>query len=163
VIDSRNLTNLTEADIIKMTNKDLTTHYTQEPNCVGCHSFINPTGFAFEVFDSLGRLRTQEQVYDYSGKHVASFPINTTAVVPWGSRSIAVTDANDLASQVSTSSAGQACFAKNVYEFLQSRDIASQDGCHLNETALPLQSGGSILDAFISAAVNRGTSWKRSE
>ncbi|HVK60355.1 MAG TPA: DUF1592 domain-containing protein, partial [Bdellovibrionales bacterium] len=163
VINSRNLSNLTEDQIEAMTTRNLVTHMTKEPQCISCHAGINPTGFAFEVFDSLGRLRNSEKIYDKNAQFVRTLPLNTSAEVPiWGGRTIAAENPTQLAEWVSNSPSGQACLAKNIYQFVQKRDAGERDGCHLNHTAEPLQTnGGSILDAFVNAAVNRGTQWKR--
>ncbi|MGL1687275.1 DUF1588 domain-containing protein, partial [Vibrio parahaemolyticus] len=64
IIDSRNATAFTGADLIAHTTRDAITHQTDATLCMGCHSTINPTGFSFENFDPLGKIRTQELIFD---------------------------------------------------------------------------------------------------
>ncbi len=43
-----------------LTNRQRVELQTEPENCRGCHSLINPLGFALERFDAVGRLRTEE-------------------------------------------------------------------------------------------------------
>lgn len=57
-----------------LTNREAYAEATREDRCQGCHASINPLGFAFEHYDTLGRYRTQDngvavdasgEVFDY--------------------------------------------------------------------------------------------------
>jgi len=164
IINSRQMTDLTPAQILSLSNRDWTSHRTSDVTCLGCHSLINPAGFTFEMYDSIGRLRNQENIYDGSFNFVGTQPIDSTADVPWGQKTIRASNANDLTLQVAASLSGQACLGKTIYEYTHNRLADNRDGCQLNETSAPLQTaGGSILDSFISSTVNRGIRWKRTQ
>lgn len=44
-----------------LTNREVYTQLTSSKDCVGCHSLINPVGFAFEHYDTMGRFRAEDQ------------------------------------------------------------------------------------------------------
>lgn len=56
-----------------LTGRDRWDEHTLKEDCRGCHATINPAGFSFEDFDSMGRHRTEEE----NGQ-----PINATGSVP---------------------------------------------------------------------------------
>jgi hypothetical protein len=47
-----------------------------DPACIGCHSKMDPIGFALENYDAVGRWRTRD----------ANAPIDSTGVLPDGTR-----------------------------------------------------------------------------
>ena len=58
----------------------LETHAT-DPNCVSCHSKIDPLGLAFENFDAIGRWRTTERVQGGVGDDP---PVDASGKLPDG-------------------------------------------------------------------------------
>jgi hypothetical protein len=49
--------------------------------CIGCHSIFSDIGYVLESYDSLGRFRTTERVFDeQTGKLLAELPIDASAV-----------------------------------------------------------------------------------
>lgn len=44
-----------------MTNREVYTEITKAEQCIGCHKVINPIGFAFEHYDTMGRFRSLDQ------------------------------------------------------------------------------------------------------
>ncbi len=73
------------------------------PECAGCHSIINPLGFAFENYDTLGRYRTEDngEVVDATGV----------------SMGFDFSDGVDLAQQIAGSEAYRACAVKKMLTF----------------------------------------------
>ena len=54
-----------------MTTREVVEALTEMPGttCAGCHAtLINPLGFATENFDALGRFRTEQRLFDATGK-----------------------------------------------------------------------------------------------
>ena len=43
-----------------MTMREKVTKLTRSENCQGCHAVINPLGFSLEIFDAVGRYRTED-------------------------------------------------------------------------------------------------------
>lgn len=71
--------------------------------CAGCHSVINPLGFAFENYDTLGQYRTEDngQTVDASG----------------GSLGFTFDNGVELAEQIATSEAYQRCVVDKMLTF----------------------------------------------
>lgn len=44
-----------------LTNREVYTELTKGEQCIGCHMLINPVGFAFEHYDTMGRFRLEDQ------------------------------------------------------------------------------------------------------
>jgi hypothetical protein len=125
---------LTDADLVTVTNRAAVTYQTDSPVCMGCHSMINPVGFAFENFDSLGRIRNQEMLYDRTGTYVRSVAVHTSSQVPVsGGGTVSVTDAYDLITQLSDSPDIAACVARNVYRHFYEKKETREDDCQVQD------------------------------
>jgi hypothetical protein len=74
-----------------------------DPSCAGCHSVINPPGFALESFDAFGRYRSTE-----AGK-----PINAQADVSIGGDTFVVNGASELGRALADSSVVKDCYVQN--------------------------------------------------
>ncbi len=133
-------------------NTELTSQ-AEGSSCVFCHDRFNPLGYAFENFDSLGRLRSQEGVFDGNGDLLASLPIDTADV----SRELSSTpttfsDSVDLSNQLGNSDRALLCFAKHLKRF-ESRVVPNNaDNCQMNSALTALHGGsqgqGSIKEAI---------------
>ena len=55
IANDRNVNARTQVEALLHSNRSNITELTKSPVCMGCHSVINPTGFALEEMDSLGR------------------------------------------------------------------------------------------------------------
>jgi Protein of unknown function (DUF1588)/Protein of unknown function (DUF1592) len=63
-------------DPLVLPNHEIVARMTAESRCQGCHTLINPVGFAFEHYDIVGRYRDAEDVRDRVTKNrVATHPV----------------------------------------------------------------------------------------
>lgn len=85
--------------------------------CVGCHSIINPVGFAFEGFDAIGVARTTED----------GAPIDTTGVALLSGQQIPFADARDLSTRIAALPEAHGCYAKNWLQYAYGRRDTTQD------------------------------------
>lgn len=125
--------------------------------CVNCHQAINPLGFAFEGYDALGRVRTDERVFAPDGSLLATFPVDTEAEALVTSRGPAVTvaDGVELSAAVAESPKVRACFARQLTRHLLGRRESLQlDGCTLEPVRAALEGGGSIREAMVALATS---------
>jgi hypothetical protein len=99
------------------TTREYFTWKTSMPTCAGCHSLINPTGFAFEEFDGIGRHRTTEN----------GAAVDTTGLLAVGDEEIEFSGAADLLQGLSELARVRACYAKNWLEFAYGRAQTSAD------------------------------------
>jgi hypothetical protein len=80
--------------------------HSEDASCAQCHSLIDPLGFSFEQFDSMGALRTEEngKLVDSSGE----VAINHDFDGAYGS-------STELATALATSADVRECFARHVF------------------------------------------------
>lgn len=119
---------------------------TSAPQCMACHSRINPAGFAFENFDGLGRYRLNETV-SFNGTD-RNHPINSTVSPNINTlNDLPVSGAAAFQTAMAESPAGQACFAKQWLQYNTGRDAIASDGCALSTMYDAVnKSGGSMLE-----------------
>ncbi len=122
-------------------------------SCVACHSRINPLGYAFESFDSLGRVRVSERVFDGFGNEIADLPIRTVASSgELGEQTVNFSDSVDLSNQIGNSDRAMLCLARNLKRFEARTDPNNADNCQMNN-ALDSMYGNSQGQGSIKSAI----------
>jgi hypothetical protein len=142
--------------------------------CAGCHKeIINPLGFATENFDSLGRVRAAQTLFDPdTGAVVGTASVNTE-VVPRVERSDqqvaenaevvprvegsddeqVAKNAEDLTNLIAASPKPYACFARQYFRFTFGRlEDLDRDACALADVKLALDEGKPMADVLRSIA-----------
>lgn len=92
--------------------------------CKGCHELMDPLGFGFENFDTLGRFRTTEtggQPIDASGSIIDS-DIDGSFV-----------GVRELADKLAESDDVKSCYAKMWFRYAYGRGETKQDACSLQQ------------------------------
>jgi hypothetical protein len=103
-----------------------------EPACKACHQLLDPIGFGFENFDTLGRYRSED-----GGKPVdATGSLNGTRDVDGPFNGIA-----ELAQKLASSAEVKECVARQWFRFAVERFEQPADGCSMK----------SVLDTFDAA------------
>jgi hypothetical protein len=108
--------------------------------CKGCHSKIDPVGFAFERFDTFGRRRDTD----------GGLPIDTTGELtgtPDGT--VPLADLDGLAGYLGTSAQARACVVRYVSYFGLGLDQCSRD-----EIAGELAAGDGSLKSVVLAIIH---------
>jgi hypothetical protein len=97
------------------TARERFTEHSTQAICRGCHSIMDPVGFAFENYDAVGQYRTQEggQTIDASGK----IPDVDGSVKP------TVIGGIGIAKQLAESETAQQCFAQHWLEYGYGRTL----------------------------------------
>jgi Protein of unknown function (DUF1588)/Protein of unknown function (DUF1585) len=138
-----------------MTTREVVEELTERPGseCSGCHqTAINGLGFPTEGFDSLGRVRTKQKLFDANGTFVTEKPVRTDSVpfVDYEDSSKA-TGANELMSQLAKSKKPSACFARNYFRFTYGRWEAKGYMCMIKRNAEVLEKGNirDVLRALV--------------
>jgi hypothetical protein len=98
---------------------------TSGDGCAACHVWVNPLGFSLEGFDSLGRARTEERLFDDAGALVATLPIDTRATVNVGELQRDVSGPHDVVDMMLESGRLQACLAQEYFRYAYGRDVDS--------------------------------------
>lgn len=123
------------------TTRDYFTWKTSMSACAGCHSLINPTGFAFERFDGLGQWRDDDR----------GAPLDTTGSLQLGSNELSFGDASELLDGLSKEPLVKACYAKNWLQFAYGRREDVADSRALGLAAQRLEAGSfSIRDLAVA-------------
>lgn len=139
------------------TTREVLEKLTQQPGtaCASCHAnMLNPLGFATEDFDSLGRHRATQTLYDATGGVLGSKPVDTTSVpqVPLGNMTHS-SGIGDVTTLINQSGKLDSCFARQYFRFTFRRpEDLTADGCALRA----LDDGarmGSLADALKAAAL----------
>lgn len=114
---------------------------TGKGTCVGCHTMLNPAGFAFEHFDGLGRYRTLER----------GLPVDASSevVVP---SDMAGSYANhqDFLTALSNSQAVRSCLASKWFIYAHGRLPETDDACSLSAATTSFQSSGNIRELILA-------------
>jgi hypothetical protein len=123
----------------KTTRERFAQHATQA--CTGCHMLMDPVGFTFENFDSIGAFRATEngQRIDSSGELLATRDINGP-----------VQGALELSRKLAASQEVQECFSQHLFQFVQARSVEFADECNLRPAADHFAStGGNVMDLLL--------------
>jgi hypothetical protein len=101
------------------TNRERVDAHTGEGTCgASCHGqIINPVGFAFENFDSMGQLRTMD-----NGK-----PVDTTGEYAFADGLKAFAGAPELLQLIAENRQAHSCYTAHLAEFSLARDLAGPD------------------------------------
>jgi hypothetical protein len=124
--------------------------------CAGCHKVsINPLGFATESFDSLGRVRTEQPLFDPdTGEVVGTAAIDTAGVprVESSDEQVAA-NAEELTNLIAESQKPYACFARQYFRFTFGRlENIERDACALADVKVALDEGKPMADVLRSIA-----------
>jgi hypothetical protein len=129
--------------------------------CAGCHSMFSDIGYVMEAFDSLGRFRTTENVFDeQTGELVATLPIDTRAMVQLadGDRR-EIIGPMELNQMILESGKVQSCLSANYFRYALRRDPTSNsaDACSYKAVRDALDEPGvGLAEAFRRIGTDTG-------
>lgn len=130
------------------------THLTEikGSSCIACHSQMNNLGYTFENFDSIGRLRSTEKIFDNTGVIKGTVPLNTLSEIPnLRSSTTVIANSRDLATDLSTNDKAIMCFARHLTAFQARAPAAASDGCQMNESLKSLYGNNGTQGSIQSA------------
>ncbi|MGE4133546.1 MAG: DUF1588 domain-containing protein [Bdellovibrionales bacterium] len=143
-----------------LTTRSRTALLTQQPNtsCIACHSRINPLGFAFESFDSLGRVRTSEKVYDASGQTLlATLPIQSDFTTNELSQTgLHLNNSIELTHRLAQDDKAYMCFVQKLKTYEAKVSATPADYCQMNEAlfeAYGAQGGNGSIRSVLKSLI----------
>jgi hypothetical protein len=140
------------ADIV--TTRDQVEAKTSPPQCQGCHVRINPTGFAFEAFDSIGKFRTQDH----------GETVNASDTINIDGKDVNFDGAVEFAHILGESDTARRCFETQWFRYAMGRGEANDDVCLLNEIdTRTKKNGGSVQELLVSLTLSRGFRFRAQE
>jgi hypothetical protein len=108
-----------------------------DPQCAGCHKYMDPIGFGLEQFDLIGRYRTNYQ---------NGFPVDSNGAFPDG-RSFE--DSEGLVALLAEDDNVNSCASKKLLSYALGRTIAELDVCTIDELASQLRQGKSFSELVV--------------
>jgi hypothetical protein len=104
------------------------------PLCAGCHSSFSDIGYALEAYDSIGRFRSEEKIFDeQTGDLLATLPVNSQAevLIDEATEPVPVTGPIELTERLLESGKVEACLSANYFRYALRRDPTadSADAC----------------------------------
>lgn len=120
------------------TNRERVTAQTAPSDCATCHhTVINPTGFALETYDAVGKLQALDN----------GAPVDSSASVPMDGTFVDVDGPVALMEAIAASPQAQHCYAEKWVEFAYARIPTSEDACTVDMLASRMAAGGyTVLD-----------------
>jgi Protein of unknown function (DUF1592)/Protein of unknown function (DUF1588)/Protein of unknown function (DUF1595)/Protein of unknown function (DUF1585) len=119
-------------------------HDTVQP-CAGCHTMIDPVGFAFEQYDGIGQRRTQENGInvDTSGQILS----------PDGAAPVPLAGFADLTTYLAASDQVKQCMVRYWSYYAFASVSWAQDGCTQDAIYQQAAAGGFTLESVLRAIV----------
>jgi hypothetical protein len=118
--------------------------------CAGCHSQMDPIGFAMENFDGVGEYRTMDGTY----------PIDTTGLTI---QSQPISDVASLAQVLKKNPSLVSCVAKQLFSYaVGQQEVAATDGTVMTNILNSTAAGGYSLRDIIHAIVQSPAFTQRS-
>jgi hypothetical protein len=127
---------------------------TSPDECVGCHSLINPLGFALEAYDALGRYRTTETIFEDDGSVAAVVPVDSRVEVSIDGRVVAAADPVAFSEAIAASPKATECFARQYFRYSRRRYETASDSCTVAAIADAAGVAGSLRQALRSIALH---------
>lgn len=108
--------------------------------CKGCHSIINPLGFAFENFDAVGKFRLTENGH----------PVDATATIPT-SAAAQVDGLADLSRLLANDPKVRSCVARQFSTWALRRSVPQEEYCSMRREAAPFFEAQGTLSGLVTA------------
>ncbi|MEK6555811.1 MAG: DUF1588 domain-containing protein, partial [Bdellovibrionota bacterium] len=151
-----------EVDLPNQSHREYTTALTSAPACMGCHSQINPIGFAFNDYDAVGRLVSLDKIV-VNNKITSTHPVDASSAVQIDATPVSVNGGNDMSTKIAYSKRGPACFAQQVFRYQRLRGENVYDTCALADIErVARDPSANIIDIFKKSVANEDIFWKKS-
>lgn len=133
------------------TTRELFHENTKPSQCMSCHQYINPLGFALSHFNALGGYQQKEPIFDNSGMLLTHIDVDASVdlSIALGTNT-QVDNAVDFNQVISGNRDLKTCTTKNLYSFVYEtadHPEGSSEGCSLNKMYNALENGD--LKSFI--------------
>jgi hypothetical protein len=126
------------------TAREEVSRLTEQGGCGACHAMINPPGFAFEGFDALGQVRSDEN----------GNPLDTSGKLSLDGAELAFADARQLVQALATSPEARACYARKWLSFAYGHELGASDEATVQSLAATPRSVVELVASIgVSAAV----------
>ncbi|WP_376754880.1 DUF1588 domain-containing protein [Archangium violaceum] len=128
---------------------------TGKNECQGCHSLMNPLGYAFEIYNHAGYLRTRD--HSPEGGWMAPTGQVTLINLPDPALNGAVRDAVELSEKLAASGYVKRCFIRHAFRYYMGRDENRSDACTLARMEQAYDQKNGSFKAMLSALMTSDT------
>ena len=104
------------------TTREAVEIHTSDAACIGCHNVINEPGFSFEIYDAIGRTRSDEN----------GVRIDASGSIVLDGETFAFDDAVELSHAIAYSDTGPRCYATQWFRYANMRQELPTDACTLD-------------------------------
>jgi hypothetical protein len=126
-------------------NRERYAQHSADPSCSGCHSIIDPIGFAFENYDAFGRYRTDEN----------GTPIDATGSLSGVSGGpIALDGLQSLNDYLATSDEAHSCFIRYWSYYAYGRQGWTEEVCNHDAIRAEASADGYSLRSTLLAIIH---------
>jgi hypothetical protein len=149
---------LPEVTVTGVTTREEVSEHSKNPMCAGCHTLIDPPGFALENFDQVGRRRDTEngKAVDTSGTMVNGADLDG-----------AFAKGEELLSRFGNSASVRGCFAQEYFQFAMTGDVArpvdDADRCSLDGLRTRFVEAGDLKQLVVLIASSDSFRFRQSE
>jgi hypothetical protein len=105
-----------------------------DPSCAGCHSLIDPVGFAFEHYDGMGLFRAAD----------GALPIDATGSLTGTDTDGPFKDGVELTRRFAASAQVRDCMATQWLRYAVRRDETDKDACSQAKIAAAFRENGDL-------------------
>jgi len=133
-----------DADTVHLSARARVAAKTEEPQCTGCHSLMNPLGYPFEIYNHAGFLRADDHGANPNGEAVLQH-------MPEPELNGAVTDAVDMMERLADSSHVKRCFIRQNFRYFMGRNETYADACTLSAMEVSYdRNDGSMIEMLVT-------------
>lgn len=151
-----NLKFVTPPDAATTPQRALLEQHKNEPSCAGCHTLMDPIGFAFENYDSLGRYRTaypKGETINPAGEVLGDTDVNGT-----------FKNVGELSQKLAASQQVRACLGTHWFRYAYGREPTDDDACVLETFAKALGKGdGDLPSSLLTFVVSDAFRFRRGD
>ncbi|MCA9709511.1 MAG: DUF1592 domain-containing protein [Myxococcales bacterium] len=129
-----------------LTVRQATDARTSDGQCFGCHSLINPVGYAYEHYDAIGRWQDDEVV--------SGLPVDSSGNLVGTDVDGPVADALELSSRLAGSAQVRGCFATRWFEEAVGGALGELDGCAQDRIVETFTADGDLRELVTAIALS---------
>jgi hypothetical protein len=141
---------------VNLTVRERYAQKTSVQPCVGCHTYLNPPGYALSHYNGLGRYEETEPAFDQTGAYAnkripVDSAVDLSVVFGEGTR---VSTSRELATLLGDRPETRRCFTEQYAGYFLARPVTENDGCRLNRVYAALREHRPLKDALRELAVD---------
>ncbi len=123
-------------------------------SCAGCHKeLINPFGFMTENYDSFGRVRPEQQLFDTFGTPSSKKAVNTATILQVAGKKQAVQSSSEATDFVTNTGLFESCFARQYFRYAFARKEQPFDTYVIDELAFAARNRLPLREVMITLAM----------